>query len=187
MKTILSVILSLAMIPLFAAAMIEPAIPAKEVVQEASSPSERYYSSDGKYSIAFPAQWELAADLDESSIAGISPREDGQDFFRENVLIGSFDLTTTDNLDDYFQGNLEYLQRQIGDIEVESQERVEIDGQEAIKLIYSSTISNTRVKTVQVFLLRDGRGYIITAMAMEPAFEAFKEEFGEIIKSFRFE
>lgn len=194
MKNILIIILLIAFLPLFGQeqkAATEQAVPTVEKVAhpvgDMNEPTERYYSSDGKYSIAFPPGWELAADLDPGAIAGISAREDQFDFFRENVLVGSFELATTNNLEDYFKGNLEYLKQQIEDLTVESEERIQLDGQPAIKLVYASTISGTRVKTIQIFMIKEGRGYILTAMAMEPSFDQFKAVFEQIISSFRFE
>jgi len=196
MKTLLSVILSLYLFPVFGGAFFSassegiPSVAAELVAvasEDAVDPSERYYSQDARYSIAFPTSWDLATDLDETSLAGISPREDQFDFFRENVLVGSFHLTAAETLDDYFKGNLDYLKQQIPDLEVEKTERTVLDGYDAIRLVYSSTISGTRVKTMQVFAIKEGRGYIITAMAMEPSYENYVKDFHWIIDSFRFE
>jgi len=171
--------------PPVAAPVVETPTPVMEVT--AQGIVERYYSQDTRYSVAFPGGWELAQNTDKSSLAGISPQEDESDTFRENVLIGSFKLTGTDNLDSYFNGNMEYLKEQIPDLEVEETMHIKVDGNDAIKVVYTSTISDTRVKTMQVFMIKDGLGYIITAMAQEAHFGAYAKTFEEVIDSFRFE
>lgn len=148
---------------------------------------ERYYSRDYRFSISFPSDWELAVDADPSSLGGISPLEGPQDSFRENVLVGSFDLGSKMTLLEYFNGNLDYLKQKITDLNVISTENIKLDGNDAISVTYTSTIEGRHYKTMQVFLIKDTRGYIITTMGDANSYDKYTTKFAEIVKSFHFE
>ena len=148
---------------------------------------ERYYSRDYRFSVAFPQGWELANEEDAASLGAISPRAGFNDSFRENALVGSFELTEELSLLEYFSGNLEYLKDQVPDLVVDNMQMTKLDGLDAIRLVYTSQIEGMSYKTIQVFALKEGRGYIVTGMGQEMAYNDYEEIFDGIVKSFRFE
>jgi hypothetical protein len=161
----------------------------KEVRKEkADDDHDRYYSRDYRFSIVFPQKWEIASDEDVTSLGAISERESGSDAFRENILVGSFDLGgQAYTLQQYFDGNMEYLKEKVPDIKVVSTKNIKVGDSDAIKVVYTSTIDGQQYETVQVFLIKDGRGFIITAMGEEKSFDKFSGEFDAAVSSFRFE
>jgi len=156
-------------------------------IERVSEEYNRYVSPDYRFSLLFPAMWELAEDTDDASLAAISPRDGEYDHFRENVLMGSFELDESTSLLDYYTGNLNYLKERIPSLEVHSSNYIKIDGREAIRLVYTSTLQGTDYKTMQVFLLDAGRGYILTCMAEARSFSVYANVFNHIIESVNLE
>lgn len=161
--------------------------PAAEVRREKDNGQDRFYSRDYLFSIAFPMDWELAVEQDPSTLGAIGHKADPNSTFRENVLVGSFDLGGDMSLTDYFNGNLEYLKEKVPGLVVVSQENLKFDNHDAIKVVYTSTIDGKNYKTIQVFVIKNGRGFIITAMDEASSFDTYIPVFDSIIKSFRFE
>lgn len=154
--------------------------------QAAGGELVRYTSVDGDYSVGLPESWEYIQDPREEGIGAVSPADDEFDFFRENVLVGSFALSSSDTLANYFQGNIDYLLSQLPDLEVVTEEPVELGGVPAMRITFTASVAGSRVRTTQVFAVKDGRGYIVTVMALDISYDDFSDEFEEVIASFEF-
>lgn len=147
----------------------------------------RYNSPDKRFSIHFPEEWDSTFQEKESSLAAVSPPDDAYDTFRENILVDSFQLSVVADLKDYFSGNLEFLTSKIPNIKILKTEKLKIDDQQAIKLSYTSEMGGYHYYTIQVFMLKDRRGYIMTFMAEKKRLEDYRDIFHQIIESFQFE
>ena len=140
----------------------------------------------GNFSIQLPSSWELANELPTNTIAALSPQDSLFDLFRENILIGSFPVDSKEGLFNYFLFNFNYLKKKLPSINIESNDVIDIGGNEAIKLVYSSIADNQKYITVQVFSVKNGRGYIITCMSIDSEYSQFEATFDQIIDSFQF-
>ena len=149
--------------------------------------SERTESADGVFSVILPAEWEMLETDDPHTLVAMSPQSDQFDFFQENLLIASFGVVEEETLTSYFEGNLVFLKRQIPTMGNIQQNEMMLDGQEAIRLDYVATVAGNRLVATQIFVIREGRGFIFTLMALEQDQEVFAEQFEELITSFRFE
>lgn len=147
---------------------------------------ERYLSSDQRFSILFPDHWELIYQ-NNYSLAALSPIEGAHDIFRENVLVGSFRLTSSKTLWDYFMGNLLFLKKKVPGLQLISSELIKVNGEDAVQLIYISKNQDSYYRTMQIFMVKDSRGYIITFMAEEEAFKKYSPVFNQVYESFKFQ
>jgi hypothetical protein len=148
---------------------------------------QRFYSRDSRFSIALPKAWEHVLDEDPSALGAISSREGIDDKFRENLLVGSFPLNEKMSLLEYFSGNLEYLKNQIPSLEIKKTENIKVNGVDAVRVTYVTPIEGVNYMTLQIFTIKDSRGYIITTMGEEEKYEKYESVFSKMIDSFYFE
>lgn len=144
----------------------------------------RLKSPDNTYSISFPKHWTTTFQGKEQFLSSISSDDEENDLFNENALIGSFPIDPGYSLWDFYKGNLDQLSLNVRELEIVSSEVFQLDGVEAVKVIYSSQMDGEHYTTTQVFALHGDLAYVLTFISEKEKFSYYKSTFNQIIKSF---
>jgi hypothetical protein len=143
--------------------------------------------SNGEYSIQYPSDWEL----NESGMMGttfifLSPVEGETDQFRENVNMVVQDLNGEKvTMDQFVEVTTKQLQNMINDVNIQYSERVEKNGDEFHRMIYTGTQGVYNLKLEQYYFLKNGKFYVLTLTTEIVTFKKFSEIGERILDSFQ--
>ena len=136
------------------------------------------------FTITYPKDWELIETNTSAKIVLLSEFEDKQDNVRENIAIGLDELTAEVTVQQYAIKNIEDIEKKTG-LKAENEDTVEINGLQAYKVVFTPRIKNgINLKQMQLYIIKDNAGYIITFTAEEKNFAAYLNKTNEIINSF---
>ncbi|MCL6613224.1 MAG: hypothetical protein K6U03_01165 [Firmicutes bacterium] len=141
-----------------------------------------------KYQIEalYPKSWEIAEETFGVQVMFISPFENSDDKFRENVNIVIKELEqTAADLEAISQASIEQISQLITDFKLISYEKVQFSGYESRLIIYSGKQGIFKLKFLQVLVIRNNILYVITFTAQEEAFNRYLPAATTIIDSFK--
>jgi hypothetical protein len=140
-----------------------------------------------EYSISYPADWSL----DQSGTMGmsfalLSPLEDNEDTFRENVNLMMQDISHHKlDLNTYTNLSIEQIGTYITDSKILSSERMKKDGLEYQQIIYTGKQGLFYLTFEQRYWVVNGKAYVLTLTTEEDKFEAFKATGSKVLDSFQ--
>lgn len=147
----------------------------------------RYVSKKFDYSIEFPEGWEMIVEGGGLSVVAISPFENEYDSFDEAIGVIVIEGIGNVRLEEFYRDGLEYLEASYENFYVEDEGNMRINDSKAIWNVYSYDLPDTYVKVLEYNLVRNGRGYVITADAEVSKYDEYIEIFEKSAESFRFE
>ncbi len=140
------------------------------------------------FSVTVPEDWEKT----HSSYMGSEIRhytagaDDTKDDYFESISITTEKVEETLTLDSYVDTNLESLEMFYGDFKIISdKESVEIDGLDAVRVVYSYSMGTFSVVTEQVFVMKDSTVYNVVCIAEEENLEKYQDIFKKAWESFK--
>lgn len=148
----------------------------------------RYYNEENRFSIKFPSAWEKQ----ESSPAGIavlalSPLETPGDPFRENVNVGVESLSRGATVESYFDTGLKTLREFAKEYREIATGKGKVGKENARWVVFVHKMEGLDLEVLSYFLIKRGRGYIITFTALQSTFPQRQAEFETVAQTFRFE
>ena len=142
--------------------------------------------SNDEYTIQYPSDWEL----NESGLMGttfifLSPVDGESDQFRENVNMVVQDLNGEKvTMDQFVEVTTKQLQNMINDVNIQYSERVEKNGGEIHRMIYTGTQGVYNLKLEQYYFLKNGKFYVLTLTTEIVTFKKYRETGERILDSF---
>ncbi len=138
-----------------------------------------------KYTISYPADWELKTKFNGTDSMAMSQPEDAADTFRENINV-VIEPVQVQSRKAYFDANMKTMEKVMHGFKIISTNTITLaSGIQATHLIYLHEINGVNAKNRAVFIYEKGKGYVITATAKSTTFEKFNPQFEEIIQSFK--
>lgn len=151
-----------------------------------SATAMTYENSTHNFEITYPDGWEKQEPSEGPVVMFFSPLRSTDDTFSENVNIIVQDLGGVVTLDQYVEASLEALGQGLQNFELESSERVTVDGTPAERITYTGSYEGTPLKWTQWILLRGSNDYVITYTGEQDQFDAFSEEAADMVASMTF-
>ena len=148
--------------------------------------SVTYRNQEKGFSIEFPGDWEQIEGYMGTTILALSPLENAQDRFRENVNVIVNTLPEEISLDEHFQQNLAAIGEALGDYQELGKGSTTIDKTDTRWLAYSHRMEGYQLKALVYIMIKNGREYVITFSANSDDFSRYLNKFETIAHSLRF-
>lgn len=147
----------------------------------------RYYNKKKGFSIKFPGDWEKKENYLGAVVFALSPLENQEDQFRENVNIIVEDIHDDTKPKDYYQTSLSELKKSVSDFVMHENGYTSINRINMKRGIFSYRLEGFRIKTLQYAYIQERRGYIISFTSIPDNFPEYRSQFEKIAQSFRLE
>ena len=151
---------------------------------------------NNEYGISFDynSSWKMTGGDGEMYIVSIhSPKESPVDSFSENFNVVAEDVSGSGwSVDKYTNVSMKYVEQSIIEDSTRSNyslinvEDKKIDGLPARKVTYFVNLKERKYKFMQVFLVKDKIGFVLTFVAPFDKYDEFKSEINTFISSFEF-
>jgi eukaryotic-like serine/threonine-protein kinase len=144
-----------------------------------------YENQDYGVKINYPKTWEVQT-RDDFLISGfifISPLENSQDSFQENVSVFVENLVSDTSLNEYTTESIAEI-KQFSDPNITNAKLTNLGAYEGRSIIYQGREGNIVVKRMQIWTVSDGRAYTITYTAQPEHYEKFLPIVKRITNSF---
>lgn len=147
--------------------------------------TKAYSNKEKGFAITFPSNWEQKEGALGLDVIALSPVENANDPFRENVSVLSGELDPAINLETFFSENVKNLGLDLKEFKsIDSGEKT-INGRKMKWIHYQHAIGNTKLEVLQYFLVANNHWYIITSSAEESSFPKYQKDFETVIQSFK--
>jgi len=147
--------------------------------------SYRYQSHSLGFAVEIPDEWELGEAADSDIMVVLSPVEGEEDLFRENMNIIVTKLDVNVSLRELYNLNVANAKQMLNNFQIVEVELMEINGVQAIKLIYTFQYEQTLMKNIVYLLLHKGTMYTMTFSSLDHRFNEFRPLFETIARSFQ--
>jgi len=141
------------------------------------------------YSISTPRSWSENK-LDEKgnkSFVGVSPAESSDDSFLENVTVQTAPYIDQ-SLKSYFKDRVNRIKFSVNNYKHAVDGDEVINGEKSKFEIYTFDYDSSRsIKMIMYVFVKNKMAYIVSGMALESTFDAYKDKFQEIARSIRIE
>jgi len=153
----------------------------------ASQTGERLtFSSDEGFKISYPGEWMI--DTTDPSVS-VKLYIYAAHANVGAVSVESADLASSTTFDDFINPNLENLTN-LREFTLISSENITFANRRAYKVIWQATIpvqlTDTQIKALQIFVTKNGKGYVVTYEAGPKDFDTYLSEAQAVIDSFTF-
>lgn len=142
--------------------------------------------SEINYSIQYPSTWELnQSGQMGASFVLLSPLENNEDIFRENVNLIIQDLTGQSiDLDKYSEISEGQVKTMITNSTLIESKRIKNENVEHHKLIYTGDQGILRLEFEQYFWIENNKAYILTLTCEQNKYSEFKDLGENILNTF---
>ena len=146
-----------------------------------------YENSKEKFAMQYPEAWTVAENSFNTIVSFRSPLTNKDDKFSENVnvvseVIGDKNIT----LDQYYKVSEENLKKFFSDFKLIKNESTTLSGSPARMVIYSASQSQLKLRTTQIFTIKDGKAYIVTLTNTQSEPNQYLQDMLKISQSFQF-
>jgi hypothetical protein len=139
---------------------------------------------EGEVEMTFPSDWKVTQNYSDFVVLlGISPKEDANDDFLENVNVVK-EKAKGYSLESYHEASLRNL-KLFTNYQLVSTEDTTINGFDTKKTIFTATLNDNELKFMDYIFHEENFGYVITCTALENTFEANKATFESIVSTFK--
>ena len=137
-------------------------------------------------SIKYPSSWEKKEEIMDAVVIFLSPTENMEDKFRENLSIMIKDLYMQKcDFYDYLSFSIEQLRDAILEFHLLDKTPTKLSKIPAYRIIYSGKREQIDVKIMQNYAINNNKVYIITYTAEKDKFDEYLKIVLKMIKSFR--
>lgn len=143
-----------------------------------------YQDRKNKYLLKYPNSWEKKQ-KHSKQIFFLSPKEDEEDDFRENVNVLIKNLNLKSLPSQYGRLVVRQLRRRFENFQLDFYKPITLLKVKGFHFIYSAEFNNQVYKWSQVFFLKDRKLYIFTYTSKIRDFERYYPIFLRMIYSFR--
>jgi hypothetical protein len=153
-------------------------------------PTGRFVSTEQRFSIEFPSEWERLEGQIGVAVSAIAPSSPDIARFRPNCNVVTEPIPAGITLDQYTEAALGTLGQATLDFQSEQRNTGQLGGQPASVLISSFTLpqlEGLRVRVIQFAAIPNDKAYVVTCTAAEDQFATYRPLFETVVASFRFE
>lgn len=131
--------------------------------------------------------WELKQNYLGTIVMFMSPLENEEDEFRENVNIVVEDLSAQEmeiDLETYSEASIDVLKKTLPDVNVLSNESYSLNDLDANRITFIGTQDIYSIKFMQVHAIKEGKAYVITYSASEDKYDEYMVYMNQILEDF---
>jgi hypothetical protein len=144
-----------------------------------------YTDKVNHFNIQYPEEW--AKQTVPNAIAFLSPKENKNDVFQENVNLMLQDISQQPiNIEQYTEITKKQITKNAGDSAIISLKSVVLAGQKSKELIYKVKYQGRDLKFKQYWFIKEQTVYLFTYTAEPDQYEKYEKTATEIIQSFTF-
>jgi hypothetical protein len=142
--------------------------------------------SEANFSMQYPSTWELNQNGQMgASFVLLSPLENNEDIFRENVNLIIQDLTGQSiDLDKYSEISEGQVKTMITNSTLIESKRIKNENNEYHKLIYTGDQGILRLEFEQYFWIENSKAYVLTLTCEQNKYSDFKDLGEKILNTF---
>lgn len=153
----------------------------------ASSTCVPYANDKYGFSLNYPKDWVLHEGYMGTIFIALSPLEDGNDLFQENINVITEDLQGYEfTIEEYLEFTLSELQDIVDNLRVISRGKRNIASQQGKVIVFSGEQSGFEFQWMQVFFISGTNIYVITYTAQENRYDKYLPTIENIINSIKF-
>lgn len=131
--------------------------------------------------------WIIMENFHDVPVFYLSPRQNEQDFYQENITIVNEDIHES-NLSEYYNNNVKGLKSFLTDFKIINEEDwTNQNGQKFKKLTYTNNSQGYTFKVLVLFSTTKEKGYVINCTALLDTFDEYLDDFNIITTSFKIE
>lgn len=153
-----------------------------------SSELKKYSDPQGRFSIGYPGNWQLNDNTEDAVIQIMSPLENDNDKFKQNVSLRIEEMKSGTTIEDYVKLNMDEVKGMIKNYREVSSMFFNRNGSRAYQIVYKGTFGEMAydVQIKQLFTIANGKGYILTYANKEDERDAFETTANKIFNSFKY-
>lgn len=153
----------------------------------ATSTYVSYNNDKYGFSLKYPIDWVLHEGYMGTIFIALSPFEDGNDLFQENINVITEDLQGYEfTIEEYLEFTLSELQDMVDNLKVISRGKRHIAGQQGKVIVFSGEQSGFEFQWMQLFFISGTNIYVITYTAQENKYDKHLPTIENIINSIKF-
>lgn len=138
------------------------------------------------FSIEVPKGWSLGNSGSPDQMVALTDWEGPEDVIRESLTVITTAMEREDDLETVYNLNLANAELMLKDFTVVGVERVTIDEEDAIKLVYTFDYQGTVVQSLVYLVIHEERLYTISFATVAPKYGDYRTEFEQVASSFQF-
>ncbi|GGB07040.1 PsbP-related protein [Puia dinghuensis] len=144
-----------------------------------------YTNSANKFTVNYPKEWTHRET--GNSVLFLSPKENENDDFQENVNIMLQDLSANPlNLEQYTALSKKMITENAAASTILSSTPTTFAGQKAMETIYTMTFEGRAMKLQQIWFIKNKTAYVFTYTAEQSQYARYEPTATAIINSFKF-
>ena len=146
-----------------------------------------FESMDEGFTIQYPETWSVREKEKSTIVSFISPLQDKKDAFAENINVVSEILGGNSlSLEEYYKYSEANLRKFFADFKLLKNESTVISGLPGRIVVYTTNQNQLKLRTTQIFTIKNGKAYIITITNSQADPNQHFEDMMKIAQSFRF-
>jgi len=148
--------------------------------------AKRYTHEALGFSIAFPETWDVKKDHETSAFIGVSPQENEDDPFGENVSVVAMSAPQDMSLEEFAELQAQAARQGMERFAPRGSSFETIDDHRAARIDYVHSVRDLRIVSISFILLDDQIAYAINCKATMEDYDRYRAQLLEIARSFRF-
>jgi len=158
---------------------------------------KRYYNHEEAFSIEFPSTWETEVKYPtqrssmKMKVLCVRPKDAGSPLFPEIISVEVYELPYRMNTEQFYENYKSQLAKDQQAYKLEEEEKLLVDNSPAVTSVWvgwREIMSKLfEVKRLSCLIAKGNRGYHIGGISSSGQFPEYREIFGRVIGSFRFE
>ncbi len=145
-----------------------------------------YTNKENGFSLQYPESWQVREGAFGTIVSILSPLDGTKDQFSENVNVVSEAVSANTNLNDYYKASEANLKKYFTDFKVLKNDGATLGGYPARTVTYQAAQASLKLRTTQVFTIRDNRVFIITLTNVQDSPNNYFATMSAVVRSFRF-
>lgn len=146
---------------------------------------QTYSDAGNKFALEYPATWEVHENASGAGVIILSPLENQDDRFSENINVMVQDLSPQPmTIEEYTELSTDQIAQVLTDGKVIEAKPVTLAGHDGYQLIYAGKQGDFSLKWMCRYAIVDNRVYLVTYTAEEDKFDVYLKDMEQIFASF---
>jgi len=141
-----------------------------------------FTSRDGSFSTRLPAGWEVKEN--QENVAVIATDPSSQSIFRPNVIVALESVPDSEDLQAYMRMNMDSIRSVLTGFTMIGESALRISDSPAVRAEYSYTLGPVRVRVISVYVIRNGKAFVLNCSGMDDDYGALRPVFEGVISAF---
>jgi hypothetical protein len=151
----------------------------------AEDQTKKYTDPQAGFSVNFPTTWNTLPNYMGTHVLSLSPLENKDDPYRENISIVVENLPKHILAQNYYLMYSDIMSRTLKQFKIVSTTNVTLNNEPAVQLVATYEGADNSLTTEEYFLTKGSKGYVITATALTTDYEQFRPLLEKILISLK--